>query len=745
MVKNGKKNSDKNRGKWHEGLKQETKQSILGIFSFALGVLFILAPFGKAGVLGDTLQKGLKFLFGGAFFLVPLMFFVAGLSFLFSIRRHFVLATLIGAAMSLFSALGLVEIILGTRAGGYVGFAIEYPFVKLLDVWVSGILLSALAASGILIMFNASLQKLVTRKEKKENENLPVISEQKLPMEVVEPKINLPKRPEPAAKEERSIPAPPHREEDFISAPIRRRAGGSALIPPLDLLESDKGEPSSGDIKANSNIIKRTLLNFGIDVEMAEINVGPSVTQYTLKPAEGVKLAKITALQNDLALALAAHPLRIEAPIPGRSLVGIEVPNRSIKLVGLRSLFSSEEFQKSGMVLPFALGQDVSGNAVYADLARLPHILIAGATGSGKSVAIHSLLMSILYKNPPDTLGFIMIDPKRVELTGYARIPHLLAPVITDAKKTIISLKWAAREMERRYEILEKSGVRDIRSYHANVVVKDPEADPMPYIIIVIDELADIMATYPRELEASIVRLAQMSRAVGIHLILSTQRPSVEVITGLIKANITSRMALQVVSGVDSRTILDATGADKLLGNGDMLFLAGDSAKPRRIQGAFVSEREVKKVVSWLREHSDDAESKDIFASSDNENEGMTISLEDFSDADEALYEEAKRIAIEAGKISASFMQRRLKVGYARAARLLDMMEERGIIGPADGAKPREVLMRPEKFVVRDPSADELEKANLYEAKKRQDASRERKGDSSGAFPDDDGEFFNSF
>ncbi len=460
--------------------------------------------------------------------------------------------------------------------------------------------------------------------------------------------------------------------------------------PPLVLLERDTGKPGAGDIKANATIIKRTLQNFGIIVEMDEVSIGPSITRYALKPAEGVKLSRIVALQNDLALALAAHPLRIEAPIPGRSLVGIEIPNNTKSTVGLASLLSATQFTESPHPLLVSLGRGISGPAHFANLAKAPHFLIAGATGSGKSVVIHTFITSLLYRNPPESLRLIMIDPKRVELTIYNKTPHLLTPVITDPKKTILALKWAIKEMERRYTVLEQHAVRDIQSYHQNVA----EGETMPYIVIVIDELADIMASYPRELEAAIVRLAQMSRAVGIHLILSTQRPSVEVITGLIKANIPSRIALQVASQIDSRTIFDVAGAEKLLGAGDMLYLAGDMSKPIRLQSAFISEREVKEVVKWLATHYGD-ELPDEIAMSETDSSGVPIWGDNSAlDADDPLYEEAREIIMESGKASASYLQRRLKVGYARAARLLDMLEERKVIGPGDGAKPREVYER---------------------------------------------------
>ena len=464
-------------------------------------------------------------------------------------------------------------------------------------------------------------------------------------------------------------------------------------FPPLKLLQTGSEKPTVGDLRANANIIKRTLESFGISVEMGEITIGPKVTRYTLKPAEGVKLSKIEALGQDLSLALAAHPIRIEAPIPGKSLVGIEVPNKTAGIVRLGSLINYPDFKKTSN-LGIPLGRDVAGEPIFTSIAKMPHLLIAGSTGSGKSVVIHSIITSLLYKNSPATLRFIMIDPKKVELSAYEGIPHLLSPVITDGKRAVAALKFAIQEMERRYELLLDAGTRNIVGYN-----KDRKEDILPYMVIIIDELADLMATYGRDVEAAIVRLAQMARATGIHLIVSTQRPSVEVITGLIKANITSRIALQVASQVDSRTILDMSGAEKLLGGGDMLFISSDYSKPKRIQGNFITEGEVGKVVKFINKENlrptEDSLSEEMEETLEKPNTSSSLGG---TDEEDDLYEEAVETVIQAKKASASLLQRKLRVGYARAARLLDMMEAEGVVGPADGSKPRDILVNTESY-----------------------------------------------
>jgi S-DNA-T family DNA segregation ATPase FtsK/SpoIIIE len=724
MAKN-EKGKKKFNDKSSSGLKTQTKHGIISVVFFVLAIFFLMAKFAVAGPVGIFFNQELKLLLGIGDILLPILFLLLAISFIKSEVPDIGWIRTLSGVLFLLSSLGIIDIAsgAGNHKGGLIGEILSTPFVALFDVYASIVFLSALLIISLIIMFDTKpnfttfFSKIGSWFSKKSPDDTKSDLNEK-EMEEVE-KVSAPLLNEegvPAGNSKKKTPprlsgTPPSKggEENEEEMPIRKRKNmfGSYVPPPITLLEEDKGKPNTGDIKANANIIKRTLANFGIEVEMDEITVGPTVTRYALKPAEGVKLSRIVGLQNDLALSLAAHPIRIEAPIPGKSLVGIEIPNKSKSIVGLATLLADEKFQNSPKPLTIALGRNISGRATFGNLAKMPHVLVAGTTGSGKSVTIHSMITSLLYRNGPDDLKLILIDPKRVELTLYNNIPHLLTPVITEAKKTILALKWAAKEMDRRYDILEAESVRDIESYHKNVFDKNPKktrknsagvdeeinADRLPYIVIIIDELADIMSSYPRELEAAIVRLAQMSRAVGIHLILSTQRPEVNVITGLIKANIPARIALKVSSQIDSRTILDAGGAEKLLGAGDMLYSSGE-AQPERLQSAFISEGEVKKVVKYLADAYKDEVSEEITLTSGSISADKSIfesSLEDGEDDDE-MYEEARACVIEAGKASTSYLQRKLKLGYARAARLMDVLEERGVIGPGDGAKPREVL-----------------------------------------------------
>jgi DNA segregation ATPase FtsK/SpoIIIE, S-DNA-T family len=708
-------------------LHSETKRGILTVTFFTLAVISFLSFFNCAGTFGQHFFEFSQLFFGRGFLLIPVSFVIIGLAILSpKLKKPSVKLTetgkpepayktiFIGVFIFIFSVLGVLHI-LGNGdtipAGGYLGFLFGYPLAEYLGFWAGLIILLALLIISILVIFNISL--IPSKKEKPLLEPSQEAEQTDKSISLNGEKISLWQKFKRSKDKSETISESGDRllgnkassEErikgkekaggaitpvDFktSSSVVYKKASGDFKLPPLDFLEKDKGQPTSGDIKANINIIKRTLENFGIEVEMAEVNIGPTVTQYTLRPAQGIKLSRITALQNDLSLALAAHPLRIEAPIPGRPLVGIEIPNKSIVLVRLYTLLERPTFRESAP-LTFALGRDVAGNPMFADLAQMPHLLVAGATGTGKTIALNNLIISLLYRNSPDNLKMILIDPKRVELTAYNSIPHLMAPVIVQSDKAVSSLRWAVSEMERRFEILQEAGKRDIGAYCR---ISNQDTETMPYLVIIIDELADLMSSFGREAEAAIVRLAQMARAVGIHLVVSTQRPSVEVITGLIKANITSRMAFQVASQIDSRTILDMAGSEKLLGNGDMLFLSGNSAKPCRIQGSYISDKEVKRVADYLRETQAPNYQDEVTLESGPGHIKMADSFGN-SDMEDELCEEAKEIVIQAGKASASLLQRRLRVGYARAARLLDILEEQGVVGPADGAKPRNVFV----------------------------------------------------
>lgn len=703
-------------------LQGDAVRAVIGVFLTAIAVFLTLAGFGVGGVAGAFAFEWLSLLLGIGYTLLPLAFLISAIIFFHSFDgQRLNIVRLVCTGIFLIAALGLIEIAAPTKAG-VIGSLITSPLIAAFDVIASVVFLIAFMAASLIIAFEVHPFALFNRikemfspewddAEDLEPVDVPVTApladeadnNEDAPAETEIEEDEAAATEEPRKKAERSFWK--GGKEADAEIPIISASGVVYAPPPISLLSKNKGKPEVGDVKANANIIKRTLQNFGIEVEMDEVSIGPTVTRYAMKPAEGVRLAKIVTLQSNLELALAASPVRIEAPIPGKSLVGIEVPNTSRTTLGLAPMMSDPDFTESDKPLLMALGRGIAGQALYADMARMPHMLIAGATGAGKSVTIHDLIISLLYRCGPEQMRFVMIDPKRVELTLYNSIPHLLTPVITDPKKAILALKWLAKEMDRRYNVLETEKVRDIASYHENVLkpalarteLEEGETmpEPMPYIVVIIDELADIMQTYPRELEAGIVRLAQMSRAVGIHLILSTQRPSVKVITGLIKANIPARIALQVASQIDSRTILDMGGAEKLLGAGDMLFLSGEMSKPKRVQAPYIPESEVKAVVQWIAKNYEHQLPDEIdFAENANSDiifSGSIDGLGDAGDEDE-LYDEARAAVLEAKKASTSYLQRKLKVGYSRAARLMDMLEERGVIGPQDGAKPREII-----------------------------------------------------
>jgi len=694
----------------------ETVRAITIIILFVLAAISILGIFGSAGFLGELFNKVVKSIFGWGSFLAPLiLIFIAYVLIRGFEKTKLSLLNFLGIAVFILVLLGVFHLkfvpdealyaVGEGEGGGFIGYMVSWASVNLMGVVASWIVFIALMVVSFLMIFNISfgafLEKIKSLKNRIAQLFLKVKPQPKVKVKTIE---NGEFKTRNLNIEDGEVEGFARKElddgekiisdvdEDPKTQDVKPRTfqeDADWKFPSLSLLNDAFSKPTSGDIKAKANIIQKTLANFGIEVEMSDVSIGPTLTQYTLKPLEGVKLSRITALQNDLALALAAHPIRIEAPIPGKSLVGLEVPNEGIALVRIRELLESSEYRNDKSKLAIPLGRDVAGNPIVVDIADMPHMLIAGATGSGKSVCINSILVSLLYKNSPVDLRLILIDPKRVEMSHYNNIPHLLTPVLTEVNKTVNALKWTVSEMDRRYRLLQEVGKVNIDSYNASA-----RSAKLPYIILAVDELADLMSVAAADVEGAIVRLAQMARAVGIHLLLSTQRPSVNVITGLIKANITSRVAFNVASQIDSRTIIDVQGAEKLLGNGDLLYVTAEQGKPKRIQGALIEEVEIKRVTEFLKKEATPEYNEDV---TEKTKAGISrilgIGSDEDAEIDDELFHEAKEEIIRMGKGSASLLQRRLRIGYARAARLLDMLEEQGVVGPPDGSKPREVLI----------------------------------------------------
>lgn len=637
----------------------DTTREIIAVVLLILGLIIFLGMFNLAGSFGRFFIRTAVNWWGILGYLIAFIFAGYGVALLWTSRIQVKPISVVGTFFSLIFVPALLA-----PLGGAIGSGIRTLFASFLGPYASLILIFALAIISLLIVFNTSIKALW----------------QKLGPGALEPgvKVNEPKASVFTTLHGRGMAGYPQT--------FPKNGEKAWEYPPIDLLEASTSKATSGNIAKNVEIIQKTLKDFGTEVAMGDVNIGPTVTQYTLKPAEGVKLNQITARANDLALALAAHPIRIEAPIPGKAAVGIEIPNKVAALVTLREVLESDDFKNSKSNLAVALGRDVAGGSYIVDIKNMPHLLIAGATGSGKSVAINSMILSLLYQNSPQDLRLVLVDPKRVEFTSYNGIPHLLAPVIHDVDKTISALKWTVAEMDRRFRLFQETNRRHIEAYNAN-----PPNGRLPYIVVFIDELADLMAQAANEVEAAIVRLAQMARATGIHLVVATQRPSVDVITGLIKANITNRIAFAVASQVDSRTILDLAGAERLLGNGDMLYIGSELGKPKRVQGVMVTDKEINKVTEFLKREGAATYDESILTYRTGSERGLTGELA----AEDELYNDAKETVVMAGKASASLLQRRLRVGYARAARLLDMLEQEGVIGPPDGAKPRDVMIDP--------------------------------------------------
>ncbi len=702
------------------------------VFLIAISFLFVVAWFNAGGPVLDWLYQATLDTIGYAVYVVPLLFIYVAVEIFRAEdnRLPFVMKLATITSIVWFASLfGLLKNTDGKPTGGFIGELVNSGALTLVDSGVAAFIYVLLILVTVLFIIRVSpftvikkLWELSQRDQSEQEANVKVMrnaaaldSTKLKTIGDFKLNANVPTfDPTASGADDKK-----HTRLSSLKNSVDRdkfAEAQAALVtvsdpnweaPSLDLLEKKQSPADAGDVQQNARIIKDTLSEFDIDVDMEGANIGPKVTQYTLRPPSGVKLTRITALETNLALNLAAQSLRIEAPIPGQKAVGIEVPNRKAADVRLHAILTSSQWKAAQEPLAFAIGKDISGEAVVGELNKMPHILIAGQTNSGKSVMINTLLTSLLYRNSPSEMRLILVDPKQVEMAAYQDIPHLLTPVITEPDKTISALKWAVNEMERRYKLLAEHRVKDIKSYNqkiqtasTKITVADEdghaqqhENGAMPYIVIVIDELADLMMVASRDVEALIVRLAQKARAVGIHLVLATQSPRADIITGLIKANIPARIAFTVAGQLESRIILDQVGAEKLLGQGDMLLLTPSMSKPKRIQGAWVTEDEVQKITNHLHMQSPPQYNDEVVSQPVQLNGKGGVVMDFDSGSDDLMYKDALRVVVDSGKASASLLQRRLRVGYARAARLIETMEDQGIIGPADGARPREVLI----------------------------------------------------
>jgi len=709
----------------------EIKKNIFALFLLLTALVCALGLFDSAGAAGVYLREGLTWLLGWGRWLAPLVLLAWSMFIFFKEKLAISLMNYVGLfllSLSLQSFLQLIisqdqwsSALLSGAGGGHIGWLAGLGLVKAIGTIAAFLATLFFFLIGLMFTFNTTLAHIMAKGsapakfflhpfkfllakiwpkktgEEASADEVTADEEEEEPEEAEEEEIEEEAEEAEEEEDEEHQDEPEHEERHAPVAMAAKPAKAEVLNIwqptnvqidlPLELLSKKIGKPLAGDVKNNREIIRMTLSKFGIEAEMGDICVGPTVAQYTLRPAEGIKLSRITDLSNNLAMALAAHPIRIEAPIPGKALVGIEVPNRTIATVGLREILGSPDFAGRNADTMISLGKDVTGKVWLANLTKMPHLLVAGTTGSGKSVMLNTIIVSLLYQNNPDNLRFIMVDPKRVELTMYNGIPHLLTPVITEVSKTVNALKWCLNELDRRLRILEQAKKRDIASF--NQVSKQK----MPYIVFIIDELADLMLVAGKDVETAIVRLAQLSRAVGIHLILATQRPSVNIITGTIKANMPARIAFAVASSIDSRTILDCPGAEKLLGKGDMLFSDQNTSKPKRIQGAYISDQEIKRIVNQIKAQSDGVEYLDGVIERQRVQGAAGVGMDGGSDDDDEVINQAAEIILTTGKCSVTFLQRKLSIGYPRAAKLVDQLEEMGIVGPGNGAKPRELLM----------------------------------------------------
>lgn len=694
----------------------------------AISLLLIVTWFNAGGPVLERLYQITAFCIGYAVYIVPALFIYVAIEIFRSEDNRLPLVMKLAtiSAIVWFSALfGLLRNGQGYETGGIVGGFIDKVTLTLVNNGIAAFIYTLLLIITMLFIFRISpvmvikkVWELIRRDVSDLDANGKVMrnaaavdssDSEKFKLNAGVPTLDSNEDTDKKASKLSSLKnSVIHDNSSDETAALVTVGDPNWKAPSLDLLETKQSPADAGDVQQNAKIIQNTLSEFDIEVKMEGANIGPRVTQFTLKPTSGVKLKRITALETNIALNLAAQSLRMEAPIPGQKVVGIEVPNRKAADVRIYSVLSSPKWDKISDPLSFAVGQNIAGDVIIGDLNAMPHLLIAGTTGSGKSVMINTLLTSLLYRNSPSDLKLILIDPKEgIEMASYEEIPHLLTPIITEPEKMISALKWSVNEMQRRYLLLKEHKVRDIKSYNKKIhsegikvpvmdeegIPQDHENGAMPYVVIVIDELAELMMVASKDAETLIVRLAQKARAVGIHLVLATQRPDANVITGLIKANVPAKIAFTVANQINSRIIIDETGAEKLLGTGDMLYKTAEMVKPIRIQGAYVSDAEIHKITDYLRVQSPPQYNDEVISEPVRFNGKGGIVMNYDSNNDDSLYNDAIQVVIDSGKASASLLQRRLRVGYARAARLIESMEDQGIIGPADGARSREVLI----------------------------------------------------
>lgn len=697
----------------------ETKQSVWIILLLFLSAFIIFCGFGKAGQSGAFVNSSLRFLFGYGSTVLPVLLALASISLATSDDRRFDGSNIFGLFLFLMSFCSLMYFFDIDNGGGLVGAFIAPLSLPYVGDWVGAMIFSSLLFVSLLLILDASISDLVGAdsffikivffvlailsipfavpgRDNDTDEERHEEDDHKKKVTVKE--YDVEEDPEETASfaEEQEDKETGHDDKRYKSKDKEDDEGEEnpdsfLLWPknnikmnfPVSLLKGRPNRPTSGNIDRNQAIIKKTLKDFGVPVSMGEVRVGPSVTQYTFKPDKGIPVARVKVLADDLALNLALHPVRIEAPIPGKPLVGLEVPNQTKVLVTLKEVIQSKVFKSRKKNTMIALGRDVSGDIWMDDLATMPHLLVAGATGSGKSVCLHSLIVSLLYQNDPDDLKIIMIDPKQVEFVQYNGLPYLIAPVVTDNKRAIRALQWCITEMERRLEVLTKAGCQNVIEYNKGKKRKHR----IPKLVVMVDELGDLLTTARKEAESAIIRLGQKARAAGIHLILATQRPTVDILSGLIKANIPGRIAFSTTSSMNSKTILEFCGAENLLGQGDMLFINSKLSKPVRIQGTYVSKEEIKAIVKYAIQKA----GKTDYVEDVTEKGQIQIEL-DTDEIDDDLLEEAKHLIMETGKASASSLQSRLSIGYPRANRILDILEKKGVVGPSVQNKPREIL-----------------------------------------------------